>query len=152
MEFVDFLDRVEIEIVKIVEIAGYSTEENSSLCLSSGKYAGFLNKREKAIIICTDNAKKKAGYTTLRKRYSDTFERTATYIKRALRHEAAHVAQECNDGNLLDINKKLTINLTKMKALEGSRLISGEEEREKQAYILEDKPSLLLKELKKYCL
>ena len=44
------------------------------------------------------------------------------------------------------------MNPSKIKALKGSTLISGEEEKEREAYILEDKPKLLKKELKKYCL
>ena len=152
MEFVEFLDRVDIEIMRMVEKAGYSIEENTSLCLLSQKYAGFLKKEEKKIVICTDNAKKKEGYTILRKRNTDTFERTARHIKKALRHEAVHVAQECNYGNLLDIKKSLSMNPSKIQALRGSRKISGEEEKERQAYILEDQPRLIIKELKKYCL
>ena len=152
MEFIDFLDRVEVEIVRMVEQAGYSTEENTSLCLLNEKYAGFIKKKEKTIVICTDNAKKQEGYKNLRNRNSDIFERTAIHIKKALRHEAVHVAQECNEGNLLKINQRLTINPAKDEALKGSRKISGEEEKEKQAYILEDKPKLLKRELKKYCL
>ena len=152
MEFIEFLDRVEIEIIRMVEQAGYSTEENTSLCLLSKQNAGFLKKRERKIIICTDNAKRKEGYTILRKGNSEVFERTAIHIKRALRHEAVHVAQECNDGKLLDIDKKLSINQTKLKALKGSSQISGEERKERQAYILEDQPILLKKELKKHCL
>ena len=42
MEFIQFLDRVEIEIIKMVEEAGYSMEENTPLCLLSEKYVGFL--------------------------------------------------------------------------------------------------------------
>ena len=152
MEFIEFLHREEIEILRMVEQAGYSTEENTSECLLGEKYVGFLKKRQKTIIICTNNAKKKEGYTLLRNRNSDTFERTAKHIKKALRHEAAHVAQECNGGKLLDINKRLSMNPTKIDALKGSKKISGEEEKEKQAYILEDKPKLLKKEFKKYCL
>ena len=116
------------------------------------KICGFLKKRQKTIIICTNNAKKKEGYTLLRNRNSDTFERTARHIKKALRHEAVHVAQECNSGKLLDIKKGLSMNPAKIDALKGSKKISGEEEKEKQAYILEDKPKLLKKEFEKYCL
>ena len=152
MEFIEFLDRIEIEIIRIVEQAGYSTEENTNLCLLNKQYAGFLKKREKTIIICTDNAKKKGGYTLLRNINTDTFERTAKYIKKALRHEAVHVAQECNNGKILDIKKRISMNPSKIKALKASKSISGEEEKERQAYILEDKPKLLKKELKKYCL
>tara|TARA_B100000965_G_scaffold353076_1_gene328708 strand:- start:118 stop:576 length:459 start_codon:yes stop_codon:yes gene_type:complete len=152
MEFIEFLDKKEIEIIRIVEQAGYSINENTSLCLLSDKYAGFLQKREKIIVICTDNAKKREGYTILNKSNNDKFDRTARHIKKALRHEAVHVAQECNNGNLLDIKKRLLMSTAKIEALKGSRIISGEEEKEKQAYILEDKPELLKKELEKYCL
>ena len=44
------------------------------------------------------------------------------------------------------------MNISKMKALNGSIKISGEEEKERQAYILEDKPKLVEQEFKKYCL
>tara|TARA_Y100001968_G_scaffold305535_1_gene321467 strand:- start:299 stop:757 length:459 start_codon:yes stop_codon:yes gene_type:complete len=152
MEFIGFLDRVEIEIIRIVEQAGYKTEENTALCLISDNYVGFLKKREKTIVICTENAKKREGYTLLRKKDVNRFERTAKHIKKALRHESVHVAQECNNGKLLDIKKNLSMNPAKSEALNGSITISGEEEKEKQAYILEDRPKLVIKELKKYCL
>ena len=152
MEFIEFLDQEEIEIIRMVEQAGYSTEENTSLCLLSEKYAGFLKKKEKTVVICTDNAKKREAYTVPSKRNSDTYERTAIHIKKALRHEAVHVAQECNDGNLLFIKKKLSINPAKVRALKESRNLSGEEEKERQAYILEDQPKSVKEELKKYCL
>jgi len=152
MEFVDFLDKKEIEIIKIVEQAGYKIEENKPLCLVSNNYVGFLNKRKKVLIICTNNAKKREGYTILRKKDKDTFERTALHIKKALRHEAVHVAQECNNGNLLNIDEKLSISPLKLKALNESIKISGERDKERQAYILENKPKLVEKELRKYCL
>ena len=152
MEFIEFLDRDEIEIIRIVEQAGYSIEENMHLCLLGEKYVGFLIKREKKIVICTENAKKRVNYTLLRKRNTDIHERAAIHIKKALRHEAAHVAQECNDGKLLNIKKEFRLNPSKIGALKGSTKISGEGAKEKQAYILEDKPKLLKKELKKYCL
>ena len=152
MEFVDFLDKNEIEIIRIVEQAGYKIEENKPLCLVSNNYVGFLNKRKKVLIICTNNAKKREGYTILRKKDKDTFERTALHIKKALRHEAVHVAQECNNGNLLNIDEKLSMSPLKLKALNESIKISGEREKERQAYILENKPKLVEKELRKYCL
>ena len=152
MEFIDFLDRTEIEIIKMTEKAGYKITENTKLCLLSENYKGFLNKKKKEIIICTSNAKQKGGYRFRGKIDKDTFESTALHIKKALRHEAVHVAQECNDGNLLNIDKKLTINPSKVNALNGSIKISGEEEKERQAYILEDKPRLIKNELRKYCL
>ena len=152
MEFIQFLDKIEIEIIRMVEKVGYSIEENTALCLSSDNYVGFLRKKEKTIVICTENAKKREGYTLLSKRDTNRFERTATHLKKALRHESIHVAQECNDGKLLHIKKRLSMNQAKIKALNGSIKISGEEEKEKQAYILEDRPKQVKKELEKYCL
>tara|TARA_B100001250_G_C19670368_1_gene731210 strand:- start:121 stop:579 length:459 start_codon:yes stop_codon:yes gene_type:complete len=152
MELIEYLNRTEIEIIKIVEKAGYKIKENTTLCSLSNDYVGFLDKKKKIVIICTNNAKKKEGYTYRRKNDKDSYERTAVHIKKALRHEAAHVAQECNEGNILKIEKKLSMNMSKMKALNGSIKISGEEEKERQAYILEDRPRLLKKELEKYCL
>ena len=152
MEFIDFIDPIEIEIIRIVEQAGYSIEENTSLCQLSDQYIGFLIKKKKIIVLCTENAKKKEGYTILRRKKTDTFERTALHIKKGLRHEAVHVAQECNDGNLLDIKKLLSMNPAKLKALKGSKKISGEEGKERQAYILEDQPKLVKEKLEKYCL
>ena len=152
MEFIEFLDKIEVEIIKIIEIAGYRTAENTKLCLLSENYVGFLDRRKKEIIICTSNAMRREGYTLLRKKDKDTLERTALHIKKALRHEAVHVAQECNGGNLLKIDRKLSINPSKIKALNGSIRISGQAEKERQAYILEDKPRLIKDELKKYCL
>ena len=152
MEFINFLDREGIEIIRMIKEAGYSMEENTSLCLLSKNYVGFIKKKQKEIVICTDNAKKKEGYTLIKNSNNDAYERTSIHIKKALRHEAVHVAQECNDGNLLDIKNKLSMNPAKNEALKGSTKISGEEEKERQAYILEDKPKLLIKELKKYCL
>ena len=56
MEFIEFLDREEIEIIRIVEQVGYTTIENTPLCLLSNKYVGFLQKKQKTIIICTGAA------------------------------------------------------------------------------------------------
>jgi len=152
MEFLEYIDRAEVGIIKIVEEAGYKTKENTKLCLLGDDYVGFLDKKNKLIIICTNNAKKRENYTLLRNKNKDAFERTSLHIKKAVRHEAVHVAQECNNGNLLEIKKKLSINPSKMKALKGSILISVDKEKERQAYILEDKPKLVEENLKKYCL
>ena len=152
MEFEYFLDKAEFEIINIVKQAGYRIEEDKAPCLLSNDYVGFLKKKQKIIIICTNNAKKKEKYNLLINKNKDTFERTALHIKKALRHEAVHIAQECNDGKILNLEKNLSINPSKIKALKKSILISGEEDKERQAYILESKPKLVAKELKKYCL
>ena len=152
MEFIGFLDRTEIEIIRMVEKAGYITAENTKLCLLGENYVGFFNRKKKEIVICTSNAKEREGYTILRKNNKEIFEKTALHIKKAIRHEAVHVAQECNNGNLLEIDGKLSMNSSKINALNGSTKISGEEEKERQAYILEDRPRLIKKILRRYCL
>ncbi len=152
MEFVIFLDKIELEIIRIIEQAEYSIEENTHLCLLGKKFKGFLEKRKKTVVICTQNAKIKENYHSLRVRNNDSFERTSRHIKKAIRHEAVHVAQECNNGKLLNGKEFLKMNPSKLKALKGSIKISGEEDKEKEAYILEDRPKLIKKELIKYCL
>ena len=152
MEFIEYLDRTEVEMIKIIEKVGYKKQENTQLCSLSYDYVGFLDKRKKIFIICTDNAKKRGGYTSLRNNDMEAFKRTAIHIKKALRHEAVHVAQECNDGKAIKIERKLSMNRSKMKALKGSIKISGEEEKERQAYILEDRPRMVKEALEKYCL
>ena len=74
MEFIEFLDPIEIEIVRIIKEAGYSTEENTAICLSGKNFVGFLKKTQKIIVICTDNAKKKERYAHLRNLNTNAFE------------------------------------------------------------------------------
>ena len=152
MEFIAFLDRNEFEIIRLIEKTGYSVEENTSLCLIGKEYVGFLRKKEKRVVICTKNAKQRENYKHIMLKNAESFYKTSIHIKKALRHEAVHIAQECNNGNLLNLKTKLRINPSKLNALKGSTKISGELEKEKEAYILEDRPKLVINELKKYCL
>ena len=50
MEFIEFLNREEIEIIRMVEQAGYSIDENTHLCSLSKNYVGFLINDKKSII------------------------------------------------------------------------------------------------------
>ena len=152
MEFLQFLQPIELELINIVKKSSYKIEENSSLCKLSKDYVGLYEKKKKTIIICTDNAKSRENYNPMNSKQTGTFERTAIHIKKALRHELIHVAQDCNDGKLLDLKNNYSMNPAKIKALKGSLKISNEEEKERQAYILEDKPRLVKKELERYCL
>ena len=152
MEFINFLDKDEIEIIRIIENSGYSTEENTPLCLLGENYVGFFKKKQKKIVICTWNAKRRENYKLSKFKNDESFERTAIHIRKAVRHEAVHIAQECNEGKLLDLKKPLSFNPAKNYALRGSTKISGKEQKEIQAYILEDKPKLVIKQLEKYCL
>ena len=152
MEFIAFLDEKEVEIVRIIEKAGYSLEENSPLCLKGKEYVGFMMRKKKRLVLCTNNVKQRVGYSNIKLKRIDSFDKISIHIKKALRHEAVHIAQDCNNGNILNIKKTFRLNPAKLNALKGSIKISGEEEKEREAYILEDRPKLVIKELRKYCL
>tara|TARA_Y100001968_G_C19440868_1_gene762442 strand:+ start:368 stop:835 length:468 start_codon:yes stop_codon:yes gene_type:complete len=154
MEFFSFLSSKEKEILELIYKANYTVEENTPLCLIGNNYFGFLKRNQKAVVICTKNAKKHGGYFVTRLRGNeDELNKTAIYIRRALRHEAVHIAQDCNQGNLIEISnkKKIKIHPYKLEALKGSTRISGREDKEYQAYALEDKPKYVIEALKRYC-
>tara|TARA_Y100001968_G_scaffold50564_1_gene41258 strand:- start:35065 stop:35520 length:456 start_codon:yes stop_codon:yes gene_type:complete len=151
MEFLLFLSAKEKEILNIIQRAEYSVEENTPLCLLGNQYFGFFKRNQKRVVICTSNAKIKGGYF-IPSVDSDDINKTAIYIRRALRHESVHIAQHCNNGNLIEMKKNLKIHPYKIEALKGSTRISGKKDHEYQAYTLEDRPKLIIKALKKYCL
>ena len=62
MEFILFLSKIDKEIIELINKSNHSIEENTALCLIDRKYVGFFKRREKAIVICTKNAKKLGGY------------------------------------------------------------------------------------------
>lgn len=155
MEFIIFLSKLDKEILELVRKANYSIEENYPICLSNKKYIGFHNRTEKLIVICTENAKKITNFRRKQLLNKNDSHKTGLYIKRALRHEATHMIQSCNNnkiiGNIEDIKKRL--NKNKIKALKSSMIISGSNlNREFEAYKMEDKPHEVIKAIKKYCL
>ena len=151
MEFILFLSKIDKEIIELIKSTNNSIEENTALCNIDKKFVGFYNKREKSIVICTNNAKKLGGY---KKDKNDENHKTRIYIRRALRHEATHLTQACNNdettGIIKDIEKR--IHKGKLKALSNSVQISGNYNKELEAYVLEDKPKKVIKIIKKYCL
>ena len=155
MEFIIFLSKLDKEIVELVRKANYSIEENSPICLTNKKYIGFHNKQERLIIICTENAKKITNFRRKQLLNKNDNHKTEISIKKALRHEATHMIQSCNDnkiiGNIEDIKKRL--NKNKIKALKLSMKISGSNlNREIEAYLMEERPRKVIKAIKKYCL
>ena len=103
MEFILFLSKIDKEIIELINKANYSIEENTALCLLDKKYVGFFKRKEKTIVICTKNAKKLAGYRENEK-YDN--HKTNIYIRRALRHEATHLVQSCNNNKPTGVIKK----------------------------------------------
>ena len=155
MEFIIFLSKIDKEIIELVRKANYSIEENSPICLTNKKYIGFHNKEEKLIVICTENAKKATNFRRKQLLNKNDNHKTEIYLKKALRHEATHMIQSCNNnkiiGNIEDIKKRL--NKNKIKALKLSMKISGSNlNREIEAYLMEDRPRKVIKAIKKYCL
>ena len=155
MEFLLFLGAKEKEFLELIYKAGFSIEENTPLCFLGEKYVGFIKKRQRSVVICTQNAKSKNGYSTTRSNSDSSKERTAISIRKALRHEATHVAQDCNGSKLLGIlNQKDKIHKWyKKNAIIGSAKIGNiDKRREAEAYYMEDRPRTVISALKKYCL
>ena len=136
MEFIIFLSKIDKEILDLLMKANYVVEENK-------------------IIICTENAKKKTNYKNNKQKPNKDNFKTEIAIRKALRHEATHVIQKCNNNKIVgEINKlESKLNKSKRKALEFSTSnFSGTYEKEVEAYVLEDKPKKVKKLIKKYCL
>ena len=151
MEFILFLNKIDREIIELINKSNHSIEENTTLCHIDKKFVGFYKKREKAIVICTQNAKKLGGYRE-DKRYDN--HKTKIYIRRAFRHETTHLVQSCNNNKPTGVIKNLEdkIHEGKLKALKSSVRISGNLDKELEAYIMEDKPRKVKEILKSYCL
>lgn len=151
MEFILFLNKIDKEIIELINKLNYSIQENTALCLIDKRFVGFYKNGEKTIVICTENAKKLGGY---REDKINVNHKTNLYIRRALRHETTHLVQSCNNNKPTGIIKNMEdkIHAGKLKALKSSVQISGNLEKELEAYIMEDKPKKLKKILKSYCL
>ncbi len=151
MEFILFLSKIDKEIIELINKSNNSIEENTALCLIDKKFVGFYKKREKAIVICTENAKKLGRYKE-GEHYDN--HKTNLYVRRALRHETTHLVQSCNNnkptGIIKDIEDK--IHPGKLKALNSSVRISGNYYKELEAYVMEDKPRKVKEIIETYCL
>ena len=154
MEFLLLLTAKDKEILDLVYKARFSVEENTPLCLLGKKFFGFLKTRQKTVVICTRNAQDLAVNPISTNDHGNENYQTAFYIRRALRHEAVHVAQMCNNGKVISSagKNKFKLHPFKETALKGSTKISGNEKKEYEAYWMEDKPNLVISALKKYCL
>ena len=155
MEFIIFLSKLDKEILELLIKANYIVEENKIECLVNKEIKGLHNFEENKIIICTENAKRKTNYRiTKQKRNKDNF-KTELAIRKALRHEATHAIQKCNDnktvGNIKNLEGKL--HQSKKKALKFSTSnFYGTYAKEVEAYVLEDKPKKVKNLIEKYCL
>ena len=155
MEFIIFLSRLDKEILDLLIKANYIVEENKIECLLNKEIKGLHNFEENKIIICTENAKRKTNYRSKKKLTKKDNFKTEREIRKALRHEATHAIQKCNNNKTIEDIKKLESKLhqSKRKALEFSTSnFSGTYAKEVEAYVLEDKPKKVKNLIKKYCL
>ena len=155
MEFIIFLSKLDKEILDLLLKANYIVEENKIECLLNKEIKGLHNFKENKIIICTENAKRKTNYKNKKLRPNIDNFKTELAIRKALRHEATHAIQKCNNNKTVGDIKKLEgkLHKSKRKAIEFSTSnFSGTYEKEVEAYILEDKPKKVKKLIKKYCL
>ena len=155
MEFIIFLSSLDKEILDLLAKANYVVEENKIECLLNKKIKGLHNFEENKIIICTENAKRKTNYRNIKQHQNKDNFKTEKAIRRALRHEATHAIQKCNNNKIVGDIKKLESKLhqSKKKALEFSTSkFSGNYAKEVEAYVVEDKPKEVKKLIEKYCL
>ena len=155
MEFILFLSKLDKEILDLLIKANYIVEENKIECLLNKEIKGLHNFKENKIIICTENAKRKTNYRNKKQQPNKDNFKTRLAIRKALRHEATHVIQKCNDNKIVGEIKNLETKLhpRKRKALNFSTSnFSGTYAREVEAYVLEDKPKKVKNLIKKYCL
>ena len=155
MEFIIFLGKLDKEILDLLSKANYVIEENKVECLLNKNIKGLHNFEENKIIICTENAKKKTNYSDIKQQQNKDNFKTEQAIRKALRHEATHAIQKCNNNKIVGDIKNLESKLhkSKRKALEYStKNFSGTYEKEVEAYVLEDKPKKVKNLIKEYCL
>ena len=155
MEFIIFLSKLDKEILDLLIKSNYIVEENKVECLLNKKIKGLHNFEENKIIICTENAKRKTNYRNKKRLPNKDNFKTERAIRKALRHEATHAIQKCNNNKTIGDIKKLEskLHLSKRKALEFSTSnYSGTYEKEVEAYVLEDNPKKVKNLIKKYCL
>ena len=155
MEFILFLSKLDKEILDLLIKANYIVEENKIECLLNKEIKGLHNFKENKIRICTENAKRKTNFRNKNQQPNKDNFKTERAIRKALRHEATHVVQKCNNNKIVGDIKNLEgkLHQSKRKALEFSTSnFSGTYEKEIEAYIFEDKPKKVKKMLTKYCL
>ena len=155
MELIIFLGKIDKEILNLLLKANYTVEENKIECLINKEIKGLHNFKENKIIICTENAKRKTNYINIKRKPNKDNFKTELAIRKALRHEATHAIQKCNNNKTVEDIKDLEDKLhpSKRRALEFSTSrFSGTYAKEVEAYILEDKPKKVKNMIKKYCL
>ena len=117
MEFIIFLSKIDKEILELIIKANYKVEENKIECVINKEIKGLHNFEENKIVICTENAKRKTNYRNEKQRPNKDNFKTKLAIRKALRHEATHAIQKCNNNKTVGDIKNLEAKLHQSKRL-----------------------------------
>jgi len=137
MEFIIFLSKIDKEILDLLIKAKYIIEENKIECLLNKKIKGLHKFEENKIIICTENAKNKTNYRNKKQKPNKDNFKTELAVRKALRHEATHAIQKCNNNKTIGDIKNLEgkLHQSKRRSLEFSTSnFSGTYAKELEAY------------------
>ena len=115
MEFILFLSKLDKEILDLLIKTNYIVEENKIECLFNKEIKGLHNFEENKIIKCTENAKRKTNYRNKKQFPKKDNIKTERAIRKALRHEATHAIQKCNNNKIIGDIKKLESKLHQSK-------------------------------------
>ena len=140
MEFLLYLSPQGQQLLRDLSAARINVRENIALCRNPHAFGAFM--MPKNIVICTKNIKM-SGYNVKH------------HVNETLFHEAVHAAQYCSGRTTIGISKsKMSLPWNKLKDVQDSVNITGNIDAgnsEHEAYYLEDKPSQVIKYVRKFC-
>ena len=113
---------------------------------------GYFISRYRAIYLCVDNLLEdpRLGDIDGRNKFKDARKQLST----TLTHEAVHAAQWCKgskDWTLFNLNGSNTLGGFRDSALDLSAKLRGNKRSEKEAYLLENKPDIVMEAFDLYC-
>ena len=121
-------------------------------CKNNRMIRGYFISRYRAIYLCVDNLLEdpRLGDIDGRNKFKDARKQLST----TLTHEAVHAAQWCKgskDWTLFNLNGSNTLGGFRDSALDLSAKLRGNKRSEKEAYLLENKPDIVMEAIDLYC-
>ena len=125
---------------------------NPPTCKTNHLIRGYFISRYRAIYLCVDNLLEdpRLGDISGRDKFNDAKKQLST----TLTHEAVHAAQWCKgskDWTLFNLSGSGTLGGFRDSALDSSTKIRGNRKSEKEAYLLESKPDIVMEAFDLYC-
>ena len=125
---------------------------NPPTCKTNHLLRGYFISRYRAIYLCLDNLLEdpRLGDISGRDKFNDARKQLST----TLTHEAVHAAQWCKgskDWTLFNLSGSRTLGGFGDSALDSSAKIRGNRKSEKEAYLLESKPEIVMEAFDLYC-